>query len=58
MAKKYRIWATDCDGPGDIRYAPLCDTEEEAQAWIDEFVKDLEPGDITDIWIEEEGEDD
>lgn len=53
---RYVIWATDCDGDGDIRYAPICDTREEAQEWIDNFTKDLEDSDITRIWIEEEGE--
>ena len=54
MAKVYTIWATDCDGPGDIRYAPTFDSKEEAQKWIDEFTKDLDGGDISEIWIEEE----
>lgn len=52
----YRIWAIDCDGPGDIRYAPTFDNEAEAQAWIDKFVES-DPGDITRIWIEEEEDD-
>lgn len=55
---KYRIWAIDCDGPGDVRYAPLCDTREEAQAWIDDWTKDMDGGDITRVWIEEEDDED
>ena len=47
----YRIWAVDCDGPGDIRYAPTFDTEAEAQEWIDNF--DNSDGEISRIWIEE-----
>ena len=53
---KYRIWAVDCDGPGDIRYAPLCDTEEEAQAWVDNFMSDGDT-EIQRIWIEKEEDD-
>lgn len=54
---KYRIWARDCDGDGDVRYAPLCDTREEAQAWIDDWTKDMDGGEITRVWIEEEPDD-
>ena len=50
---KYVIWATDCDGPGQVLYAPTYSTEEEAQAWIDDFMKDSD-GEIRDMWIEEE----
>jgi hypothetical protein len=53
---RYVIWAEDCDGPGDVRYAPICDTIEEAQAWIDDWTKDMEGGEITRVWIEEEEE--
>ena len=52
----YRIWAVDCDGPGDIRYAPTFDNEEDAQAWIDDFMSDGDT-DIQRIWIEEEEDD-
>ncbi len=51
---RYVIWAEDCDGPGDVRYAPICDTIEEAQAWIDNWTKDMDGGDIRRVWIEEE----
>jgi hypothetical protein len=49
---KFRIWATDCDGPGNVWYAPLFDSEEKAQAWIDDF--DNSDGEIRRMWIEEE----
>jgi hypothetical protein len=47
---RYVIWGVDCDGPGRIMYAPVCDTVEEAEAWIADFEDD----EIRDIWIEEE----
>lgn len=50
---RFRIWAIDCDGPGDIRYAPTFDNEADAQAWIDDFMAD-DDGEIQRIWIEEE----
>lgn len=50
----FRIWAEDCDGISDIRYAPTFDNEVDAQAWIDNFTKDMDGSDITDIWVEEE----
>lgn len=53
---KYTIWAIDCDGPGDIRYAPTFDNEADAQAWIDHFMEDSD-GEIQRIWIEEEEDD-
>ncbi|CAB4123772.1 hypothetical protein UFOVP46_91 [uncultured Caudovirales phage] len=49
---RYRIWAVDCDGPGDVRYAPTFDNEADAQAWIDDF--DNSDGEISRMWIEEE----
>lgn len=49
---KFTIWAIDCDGVGDIRYAPTFDNEAEAQAWINHFMEDSD-GEIQRIWIEE-----
>lgn len=49
----YRVWAVDCDGPGDIRYAPTFDTEQEGWAWIEDFMQDND-GEIQRIWLEEE----
>jgi hypothetical protein len=54
---KFVIWAIDCDGPGDVRYAPIFDNEADAQAWIDDWTKDMDGGEISRVWIEEQEDD-
>lgn len=54
MIKTYQIWAKDCDGEGEVLWAPQFDDEQKAQKFIDEVIFGEEAdGDIISAWVEE-----
>jgi hypothetical protein len=47
---RYYIVGRDCDGVGEILWAPSFDTEEEAQEYVDTKIEF--DSDLTEAWVE------